>query len=102
MLRVLQNKSIPSRDESEGSFVTCDTLISEVLEDLFQSCLANTILLNTKQALFLLKLSKEPSNGLVFLGNPHLEEFSTVFEDLDIGDIPSQESQDAKTVGLSS
>ena len=102
MLRVLQNKSIPSRDESEGSFVTCDTLIGEVLEDLFQSRLANTVLLDAEWVLLLLKLSKEPSNGLVFFWHTHLEEFSTVLKDLNISEITRQETQDAKAVGLGS
>ena len=46
MFRVLENKLITFSSECERSFVTCYTLIGEVLEDLLQRRLANTVLLN--------------------------------------------------------
>ena len=46
MHRVLQNKLVAFSSESERSFVASYTLIGEVLEDLLQRRLANTVLLN--------------------------------------------------------
>ena len=69
VIRIHEKDSFTVSYESESCLVTCNTLVSKVLEDLLQSCLCYTVFLNSKASLFHLKLTKEPADSLLFLGN---------------------------------
>ena len=101
MIWILENKTVTLGDERVGGLITSDALICKVLEDLLKCRLADTVLLNTKCTLCLLELAKEPTNGFVFFWNSKLEEFTTVFKDLNVTEVTGQEPQDTKTVSLS-
>ena len=45
-VRVVEYQLIAHMAEREGSFVTCNTLIRKVLEDLLKGCLTHAVLLN--------------------------------------------------------
>lgn len=86
--------------ERESCLVTCNALISEVLEDLLQSRLCYTVFLNSKPSLFVLELTKEPSDCLLFLGDAHFKELAALLQDFYLLEVASQESQDSKAVCL--
>ena len=84
MVGVYEHESISISDECEGCFVALNSLVSKGLENLFQSCLRNTILFYAKSSFFNLELAKEPSNCFAFLGNAQFEEFSALLEDFNM------------------
>ena len=79
MIGVHQSDAFPFRHECESCLITSDALIGEVLEDLLESCLLYTILLDAEVFPFELELAEEPADGLAFLGHAKLEEFTALF-----------------------
>lgn len=94
MIRVLKNHLVAHKTERVGSFVACDALVGEALEDLLEGRLGDAVLLDAELLLFLLKLTKEPSNGLVFLGHAKLKEVTALLEELDRSEIAADKIDD--------
>ena len=88
--------------EGESSLVTGNTLIGEVLEDLLQSCLRYTVLLNVEASLLVLKLAEQPSDSLVFLGHAKFEELSALLKNLYLLKVRGKEVDDGESEELSS
>lgn len=49
----------------------------------------------------MLEATKEPTDGLLLFGHTQLEEFTALFEDLNLLEVIEEEAQDANTVDLS-
>ena len=86
--------------ESEGSLVAGYALVSEVLEDLLESRLRDTVLFDAKSFLVFFKSPEEPANGLVFFGDAQLEEFTALLKDLDLLEVVRQEVQNLQAAFL--
>ena len=69
MTRIYKSDSTATWHECEACLVTLYCLIGEVLEDLLKRRLRDTVLLDAKLLLGRFELAKEPSNGLVLLGD---------------------------------
>ena len=78
MVGVHKSDTLSVRDERESCPIAGDALIGEVLEYLLESGLLYTILLDAEVFLFKLELAEEPADGLAFLGNAKLEEFTAL------------------------
>ena len=78
VIGVHESNALSFRNERESCLIAGDALIGEVLEDLLESCLLYAILLDAEVFPFKLELAEEPADGLAFLGNAKLEEFTAL------------------------
>ena len=97
---VHKHNSLTVGSESESRLVAGDTLVCKGLEDLLEGRLSHTVLLNAKSIFRLLKLTEEPADSLVLLGDSELEEFATLLKDLDAIEVPGQVVKNAEAEGL--
>jgi len=86
--------------ESEGSFIACNALVSEVLEDLLKSCLRDAVLFDSQLFLVFFKSTEEPADSLVLFGDAQLEEFTALLEDLDLVEVVRQEVKNLEAAFL--
>lgn len=100
MVGVLKNKLVAFRVESKRCFVTGNALVRKGLENLFQSCLRNTVLLDAQITFCLLKPSKEPPNRLVVFRHSHLEELATVLQNLHFVEVSGEELENTESKSL--
>ena len=98
MIRVDQPDAVSLRHIRERSFVTCDTLVSEGLEDLFQSCLRDTVFLDAKSALIVLQMTEEPANSPALLGHTEFEELTALLKHLNLFEVACQVVNDLEAV----
>lgn len=80
-------RALPERESS----LIVHALLSKVLEDLFQWCLAYTVLSNAVLLLVAFDLSEEIANRLVFLGYSDLVEVTALFKKFDLLELTCQE-----------
>ena len=97
---VHQHDGVALSAESERSLVTCDGLVREVLENLFQSGLRDAVLLNAKASLLVLESAEEPADGFVFLGHAQLEVLAALLEDLNLLEVARHVVQDTEAESL--
>ena len=88
--------------EGEGCLVTCNRLVGEVLEDLLEGRLRDTVLSDAQLSLALLELAEEPADSLQLLGDAQLEELTALLQHLHLGKVVRQEVDDvhAQDLGL--
>lgn len=67
MIWVHQLDAFAVRPEREGCFIAGDALVSEVLENLLESRLGHTVLLDAQVFPVGLELAEKPANRLTFL-----------------------------------
>ena len=101
MVGIHESDTLSIRNEGESCLIAGDALIGEVLEDLLESRLLYTILLDAQVFPLKLKLAEEPADGLAFLGHSHLEKLAALFKDLNLLEVPCQVCQDTEAVRLS-
>lgn len=79
-----------------------DIKVGESLEDLFQRCLTDGVLLDPHVGSLRLNLSKQVSNGFIFSGHSHLVEVTTLLHQLDLAKLPCNEFNEfeAKLLGV--
>ena len=99
-IRVEQFNTLTICSKGKGSFVTGDALVGKVLEDLLQSRLCHTVLLDAHVALFLFESTKEPAYSLVFLGHSELEVLSALLKQLHLFEVASEVHEDLEAVRL--
>ena len=87
--------------EDESTLVLKDGLVGKHLEDLLQSGLADTVLLDAEILLLVFKLSEEPSNGFALLWNSELVEVSTLLKHFNLAEDVGQERKrlESKSLG---
>ena len=100
MIGVHESNALSFSNERESCLIAGDALIGEVLEDLLESRLLYTILLDAQIFPLKLELAEEPADGLAFLGHSHLEKLAALFKDLNLLEVPCQVCQDAEAVRL--
>ena len=83
-IRVHKHDPLTVRSERERRLITRNALIRKRLEDLLQSGLRHTVLLDAQIAPLLLELAEKPADGLAFLGHAKFEEFAALFEDFNL------------------
>lgn len=85
--------------ERVGSLLI-DALISEVLEDLLERSLANTVLLDVHFFLVCLDLTEQVANSLVLARHTNLVEVATLLNKLNLRELTSQQGNKLEAVHL--